>query len=112
MAHKPAAAKKAKPSFQVPTDTGTPESAAGWVFRETNAPAQARPHAAPASAAPASASASASAKSKSGGVLAAATEVFILGATSVGFATLAAMRLLEVPIAAGRMILPDRKRSV
>ena len=110
MAHKPAAAKKAKPSFQVPTDTGTPESAAGWVFRETNAPAQARPHAAPASAAPASASASA--KSKSGGVLAAATEVFILGATSVGFATLAAMRLLEVPIAAGRMILPDRKRSV
>ena len=109
MAHKPAAAKKAKPSFQVPTDAGTQESAAGWVFREADAPEQARAH--PAGAIE-PASASSGAGSKSGGVLATATEVFVLGATSVGFATLAAMRLLEVPIAAGRMMLPERKRPV
>jgi hypothetical protein len=107
MAHKrTTAAKKAKPSFEVPADTGMSESAAGWVFRETDAPPEA--HSKAAAADPPVPS---GAKGKSDGMLAATVEVFVLSATSIGFATLAVMRLLEVPLAAGKMILPDRGRS-
>jgi hypothetical protein len=113
MAHKPAASKRAKPSFEIPSDAGNAESAAGWVFRETEtlvepiADVESKLHAA-LRAAPVSSRE----KSASDEVLATATEVFVLSATSVGFATLAALRLLEVPFVASKMILPNLKRSV
>ena len=103
MAHKPAGSKKTKPAFEVPADAGTAESAAGWVFRESEAPA----------ATPSPAAQTASLPGvRPHSMLVAATEVFVLSATSIGFATLAAMRLLEVPIAAGKMILPEMKRPL
>jgi len=85
-----------------------PESAAGWVFRETDAPRVTHSQAAAAPDDPVSSGA----KHKSGGMLGTAVEIFVLSATSIGFATLAVMRLLEVPLAAGKMIMPDRGRSL
>src|SRR4051812_36518401 len=37
VANKSGSTKKAKPSFEIPSDAGAAESAAGWVFRETEA---------------------------------------------------------------------------
>ena len=88
----------------MPDDTVSAESAAGWAYREADNDSKAGGKAKPNVKVVAQGT-------KRDGVFATATEVFILGATAAGFAALATMRLLEVPMAAGRLIIPDKYKS-
>ena len=118
-ASKPAA-KKAKPSFELPVEADASESAAGWVFRDSETAAViAKDHVATnyvstdrapehrveeniitISIAPPTQE---EAAPNSLSMLAMATEAMVLGATSIGFAVLAMVRLMEVTATAGEI---------
>jgi hypothetical protein len=114
--HKAGSSKKSKPSFQVPVETGAPESAAGWVFRDSVTspePVSAIPPTREDSheneTEPVASSGSVAPRSDADGLLTSTTSFLVFGATAIGFAALAAMSLLGISLAAGRMMLPERR---
>ena len=98
---------------------GLPESAAGWAYRESEAAAveisdtavfQPLAQALSLPIPTVERKVDSTEDSQGGGLLAAATQILFLSCMSAGLAALAVVRLFSiVPVAASRMILPDRR---
>ncbi len=82
------ARRKSKPKFEVPEDTGAPETTTAWVYRADEVLAPPQPAAAPPTAE----------ITKSNPLLVAGMGLFFIGVGTMGLMSLAAMGMIIAPV--------------
>lgn len=90
------ARRKSKPKFEIPVETGLPQASVGWVYRADEAPpAPSRAPRPPRF----------QALTRSHPFVAAGKGMFLVGASTVGLISLAALGLLSTPVRLTQQIL-------
>jgi hypothetical protein len=95
------ARRKSKPKFEVPTETSTPETANGWVYRADEVPEPPE----------ASAAESANDNNSMNPLLVAGMGFFFLGVGTVSLMSLAAVGMLAAPFRFVRNIWPGAQET-